>query len=118
MQTVAETRHYASRAEKLLTLPERNAVIETIAADPLKGDLIQGTGGIRKLRFATGHKGKSGGVRVVYYYYDDYAPIFLLDLFGKNEKSNLSKAERNALAQVVTFIKKGLKGKLYEQKSI
>lgn len=109
MQTVVEMKHYALRAEKLLTALERDAVIDAIAADPLKGDLIGGTGGVRKLRFARGGRGKSGGVRVIYYYYDTYAPVFLFSIFGKNEKANLSKAERNVLAQVAAAIKKGLR---------
>ena len=110
MQTVAETPHYASRAEKVLTASERDVVIDTIAADPLKGDVIEGTGGIRKLRFAKGGRGKSGGVRVVYYYYNEAAPIFLLEIFGKNEKGNLSKAERNALALIAKVMKQKMKG--------
>ena len=93
-------------------------MIDTVAADPLKGDPIEGTSGIRKLRFAVGHKGKSGGVRVIYYYYNEIAPVYLFSLFAKNEKENLSKAERNQLAQVAVAIKKGLKGKQYEQKSV
>ena len=59
MQTVVELNYYSARAEKLLTASERDAVIDTVAADPLKGDPIEGTSGIRKLRFAVGHKGKS-----------------------------------------------------------
>jgi hypothetical protein len=111
MQTVVEMNHYSTRAEKLLTKSERDTVIDTVAADPLRGDPIAGTGGIRKLRFAKEGKGKSGGVRIIYYYYNERAPIFLFSLFGKNEKENLSKAELNNLAQVATAIKKGLKGK-------
>ncbi len=86
MQAVAETRHYAVSAEKLLTASERQAIVDTVALDPLKGDLITGTGGVRKLRFAKQGKGKSGGVRVIYYYYDESAPLLLLDLFGKMRK--------------------------------
>ena len=111
MQTVVEMNHYASRAEKVLTASERDSVIDEVAADPVKGDVIEGTGGIRKLRFARGGKGKSGGVRVVYYYYNESAPVYLFSLFGKGEKDNLSKAERNALAAVAATIKRGLKGK-------
>ena len=111
MQTVSEIKYYAAKAEKLLTLAERDRVIETLAADPLQGDVIEGTGGIRKLRFAKGNKGKSGGVRIIYYFYNETAPVFLMDIFGKNEKENLSKAETAALAHVASSIKKGLQGK-------
>ena len=109
MQTVAEMNYYASRAEKLLTKDERKEVIDTLASDPLAGDIIQGTGGIRKIRFAKGNKGKSGGVRVIYYFYNYINPILLLDIFSKNEKENLSKSERNELMQAIAILKKGLR---------
>ncbi len=109
-QAVSETRRYIAQAEKLLTVCERDAIIEIIARHPDKGDVMEGTGGIRKLRFARGGRGKSGGVRVIYYYYDQHIPIFLLDIFGKNEKSNLTKAERNIMANFVAGIKRKTKG--------
>jgi hypothetical protein len=103
--TVAETPEYIRRAEKLLPAAERMAVVEHLAADPKAGDLIQGTGGIRKLRWARGGRGKSGGVRVIYYFHSEAAPLYLLTVFGKNEKANLSRAERNELAGVVRVLK-------------
>jgi hypothetical protein len=106
MQTIVEFNQYRARVEKLLSAEERDAVIDTIVANPLQGDIMAGTGGVRKMRFAKEGKGKSGGVRVVYYYYDADVPIYLLTAFGKNEMPNLSKAERNALAKVVADIKK------------
>jgi hypothetical protein len=57
-------------------------------------------GGIRKLRWKREGSGKSGGVRVIYYFHDDRYPLFLLTLFGKSEKANISKAERNILAKL------------------
>ena len=72
------------------------------------GDLLVGTGGIRKVRFARGGRGKSGGVRVIYYFYTAEKPIYLLEIFGKNEKANLTAAQRNALAQVAAEIKQQL----------
>jgi len=109
MQTVVETRHYVSRAEKLLLENERNELIDFLATDPSRGDVLAGTGGIRKIRFARRGRGKSGSVRVIYYYYNAERPIYLLDVFGKNEKANLTTAERNALAKVVAEIKKQLR---------
>jgi len=110
VRTVVETRHYALRAEKLLSDQERSELIDAIAANPLQGDLLVGTGGIRKARFAKGGRGKSGGVRAIYYYGGADRPVFLLEIFGKNEKANLSPAERNALAKVVDEIKKQFRG--------
>jgi hypothetical protein len=65
---------------------------------------MQGTGGIRKLRWSAHGRGKSGGVRVIYYYHNETIPLFLLTVFGKGEKSNLSKSERNQLVKVTAQI--------------
>lgn len=81
------------------------AVIDLVAAEPLCGDIIQGTGGVRKLRFAVKGKGKSGGVRVVYYYHNETLPIFLLTVFAKKEKDNLTKAEQNMLAKAARALR-------------
>lgn len=62
MQTVAETPEYLRRAEKLLTNSERMDLVFYLAAHPKAGDLMEGTGGVRKLRWARAGKGKSGGV--------------------------------------------------------
>ena len=72
-----------------------------LASNPKAGNLIQGTCGIRKLRWASKSKGKSGGFRVIYFYYNETIPLFLLTIFGKNEKINLTKAERNELSKLV-----------------
>ena len=67
---------------------------------------MQGTGGIRKLRWSAHGKGKSGGVRVIYYYHNESIPLFLLTVFGKGEKANLSKSERNNLASFTSLLVK------------
>jgi hypothetical protein len=74
------------------------AIVATIAANPAGGDLMAGTGGARKVRHAGRGKGKSGGYRTVHYFGGDDVPVFLLALYGKGDRDNLSKAERNALA--------------------
>lgn len=101
MQTLAETPEYIRRAEKLLSEEERRDIVSYLALHPKAGDLLEGTGGIRKLRWARGSRGKSGGVRVIYYFHSDAMPLYLLTLFGKNERANLSKEERNMLARLV-----------------
>jgi hypothetical protein len=68
---------------------------------PGAGILIKGTGGIRKLRWARSGRGKSGGVRVVYYFHSHEMPLYLLTLFGKNEKANLSMEEKTYLSRLV-----------------
>ena len=107
--SVVETRSYQARAQKLLTQEEQGRVIETIARDPACGVIMKGTGGVRKVRIAIGERGKSGGVRVVYFFHSEDVPTFLLKIFAKNEKDNLSMAERNQLATFVEELKKHLK---------
>lgn len=103
--TVAETLEYIRCADRLLSAADRMDVVAYLAANPRAGDLMQGTGGVRKLRRGRGGRGKSGGVRVIYYFHSDAMPLYLLTVFGKNERANLSKAERNALAELVRALK-------------
>ncbi|MBK7929968.1 MAG: type II toxin-antitoxin system RelE/ParE family toxin [Bryobacterales bacterium] len=56
---------------------------------------------MRKLRWGAAGRGKRGGVRVIYYYHSEDLPLFLLSVFAKNEKANLSQAERNEVRQLV-----------------
>ncbi len=104
--TVFETAAYLARARRLLSDVEQEAVVQMVAQEPTCGVLIEGTGGVRKVRFAVGDRGKSGGVRVVYYFHSEVMPVYLLTLFPKNEKANLTKAERNALARLVTELRR------------
>lgn len=67
--TVVETSIFTRRAEKLLSPEERQDLVTFLANAPETGDEIPGTGGVRKVRFAAQGKGKSGGVRVIYYFF-------------------------------------------------
>jgi hypothetical protein len=104
--TVFETAAYLGRAGSLLTEDEQAEVVQTIARDPTCGVVIKGTGGVRKVRVALEGRGKSGGARVVYYFHSEAIPLYLLTVFAKNEKANISKAERNALARLVELLKR------------
>jgi hypothetical protein len=97
VQTVVETPTYLAVANKLFGEQERADIVALVAADPQCGDVIRGTGGFRKVRVARKGMGKSGGARVVYIWRNDRFPVFLIAVFPKNEKENLSMAERNAL---------------------
>ncbi len=103
--TVVETKPFMAEAKGRMKATEVEALIDYLAARPEAGDVIQETGGLRKIRFGIGNRGKSSSVRVVYYYYNDTMPLFLLTVFAKNEKNNLSKAERNALAKVARALR-------------
>lgn len=104
MQTLAETSEYIRKAEKLLSDDERKDVMNYLAEHPKAGDLMEGTGGVRKLRWSRGSRGKSGGVRVIYYFHSESIPLYLLTLFAKNERANLTKEERNELAELVGLL--------------
>lgn len=99
MHTVIETNAYLAAAKDAgMSADEQAAVVDTLAANPQAGDVMPGCGGARKLRVAKPGTGKSGGYRVITYFGGDDVPVFLLTVFGKNEKANLAKAERNMLA--------------------
>ena len=100
MQTIVELSVYLKKAERFLSENERNDLVSYLAFHPKSGVIIKGTGGIRKLRWKIEGKGKSGGVRIIYYYYNEDIPLYLLTIFGKNEKANLSKTERNGLRKL------------------
>ena len=72
---------------------------------------MEGTGGVSKLRWRRGGQGKRWGVRVIYYHHDELMPLYLLTLFAKGDKANLSKAERNELAELVDLLVEIWRGK-------
>ncbi len=80
-----------------------------LLADPKVGDVMQGTGGVRKMRFAFEHRGKSGGVRVIYVDFEVYEKIYLLTAYTKNEKENLTKKERSEIKQLIEVLEQQLK---------
>ena len=96
LHTVVETPEYLSRVELLLSEAERAAFADWIAAHPTAGDLIPGTGGARKVRWAAKGKGKRGGARVITYFAGQSMPVFLLSVFAKGQQADLTMAERNA----------------------
>ena len=110
MQTIVELPEFLRKSDKLLNDSERLSVINYLAAHPAAGDIMQGTGGIRKLRWSAQGKGKSGGVRVIYYHHNKSMPLFLLTLFGKGEKANLTKSESNDLAKFTALLLKNYGG--------
>lgn len=100
MHTVSELRTFRKAAIAAgMSDEDIEDFVDHIAAHPDAGDEISGTGGCRKVRFAIrgNNKGKSGGVRTITFYTGDSLPVFLITVFGKNQKVNLTKAERNDL---------------------
>jgi hypothetical protein len=102
VHTVVQTSVFLADAKAAgLLESEQDEIVLVISENPLAGDLMEGTGGCRKLRFAGKGKGKRGGYRTVHYYAGDDVPVVLLALINKGERENLSKAERNALRIVM-----------------
>lgn len=82
---------------------------EELLADPKVGDVMKGTGGVRKMRFAFEHRGKSGSVRVIYVDFEVYEKIYLLTAYTKNEKENLTKDEQNEIRRLIAVLEEQLK---------
>jgi hypothetical protein len=72
---------------------ERSAIVSSIARNPLQGDEVRGSGGVRKVRFAGRGKGKSGGYRVMTAYFGPRILVYLVALLSKVERANFSAAE-------------------------
>ena len=105
MHTVIETPAYLASAREVgLTEEERDEIVSYLARQPDSGDLMPGTGGARKLRFAGRSKGKSGGYRVITFFADEEIPVFLLDIYGKGSRANPSQAARNELRKMLTAL--------------
>lgn len=102
--TVVETASFVTDAKVCMTDEERTEAINMIAANPECGDIISGGGGIRKVRFAIGGRGKSGGVRIIYYFHNERVPVFLLAVFAKNDQANLTRAETHMLGNAAKML--------------
>jgi hypothetical protein len=111
MQTVVETPTFSRRADKLLSAEEHAVLINRLAWNPAAGEVIVGTGGVRKMRFGALGNGKSGGVRVIYYFYDEDVPIYALLIYAKNERSDLTPDERKKAAVFAEAIKAARKNR-------
>jgi hypothetical protein len=115
MQTVLETWQFVKEASKLFTEEERQDLIDYLARNPLAGDEIVGSGGVRKIRHGLAGRGKSGGARVIYFFYTEEIPLYLITCYGKNTKSDLTRAEINAYAKLTESIKSQVRERRNEQ---
>ena len=112
MQTIIETPAYLRAARDAgVSDGERTVIVDMLAADPMAGEIMPGCGGARKVRVAGKGKGKSGGYRLITYFGGDDIPVFLITIFAKGEKVNLTKAERNVLGERVKLLPASLKRK-------
>jgi hypothetical protein len=105
LHAVAELPQFVRDAEAAkLSEAERQAMVDAVATEPLGGDEIRGSGGVRKVRFAGRGKGKSGGYRVVTAYFGQDAPVCLVALLSKGERANFSAAEVVGFKKMTTQI--------------
>ena len=96
-----ETPIFTKRANELLDDEAYAAFQQQLINSPTAGDVIEGTGGIRKIRVAAKGHGKRGGARVIYYHFVSASQIALLLIYPKNEQDNLSADERKILKQII-----------------
>lgn len=103
--TVAETPLFVRQAEAIWGDAERDEFVTFIAGNPVTGDLIPDTGGVRKIRWGRAGSGKRGGVRVIYFYHDDTRPLYLLMVYAKARQENLTPDEKRTVRSLVAILK-------------
>lgn len=90
MYTVAETDAFIKQAKQVWSEEERLAFITFLAQNPFAGAVVPKSGGLRKIRWSTQDKGKSGGVRVIYYNMLDDGAIICATMYPKNKTENIA----------------------------
>lgn len=104
------TPYFERLAKRALPTGALDAAMAELRANPRKGDVIQGTGGARKIRVSLPGRGKSGGARIIYVYVEMYGVIFFLLLYIKNQQADLTEMQRKALRAAIREIKETLDG--------
>lgn len=105
MILVKATRTYLKRAARILGDQERETLHHFVAENPDAGNIVAGTGGLRKLRWGMAGQGKRGGARVLTLFLRHRETVWLLDIYSKREKADLSPAEVQEARQLVKAIK-------------
>jgi len=103
--TVAETPLFVRQAEKVWSDAARQEFVSYIAGNPVGGDVIPDTGGVRKIRCSREGAGKRGGARVIYFYANPSRPLYLLMVYAKARKEDLSADEKRALRNLAAALK-------------
>jgi len=108
-QVVVEVDPFPRHSAAIWDDREREEFIDFIARHCEAGDEIKQTGGLRKVRWSRKGMGKRGGARVVYYYYNKSAPVYLLNVYAKAKQEDLSAEEKAAFRRIVAALKTELK---------
>lgn len=109
--TVAETQIFIRQAKDVWSDEERSEFVDYIASNAEAGDVIPETGGVRKIRWGRQGSGKRGGVRVIYFYYDDNMPLYLLMVYSKAVAEDLSPEGKKTVIALASLLKKQARGK-------
>jgi hypothetical protein len=109
--TVVETPEFLAATDKLMGEAERMLLIDYLAYNPTAGDLVSGTGGVRKLRWALKRRGKRGGARVIYFHHDADMPLFVLTAYAKSRRADLSQQDRNDFKRLTAVLVEAFKGR-------
>jgi hypothetical protein len=102
---VFATSRYEREAKRLLAKAEIATMESAIAADPDAHPVVSGTEGVRIARWGREGKGKSGGVRVIYYYWLRDSEIYMLSIYAKNEQADMSAADKKAARKFVEALR-------------
>ena len=103
--TVAETPLFMRQAEEVWDEAEREAFVNFIAWNPEAGDVIPETGGVRKIRWARAGTGRRGGTRVIYFYHSAHRPLYLLMVYAKARREELTPAEKRTVRKLAALLK-------------
>lgn len=104
---IVYTTLYERKVSAILTAAERIAIENEIASNPTLYPVIPGTGGIRKARAARGGKGKRGGARIAFYFWQVESTIFMLTAYAKSDQEDLHADEKKQIKLLVEALKKG-----------
>lgn len=105
--SVVETPEFLTATRRMMMDEERGLLVDYLAYNPAAGELIPGTGGVRKLRWGLEGRGKRGGARVIYFYHSETMPLFALTAYAKNERADLSQADRNDFRRLTALLVDG-----------
>lgn len=102
---IIETNIFTKCITNLISDDEYAEFQNMLIANPLRGDLIVWSGGCRKIRYRLANKGKSSGIRVIYYYISEDGIIYMLYVYPKNQQDNLSQEQCNKLKALTLLLK-------------
>jgi mRNA-degrading endonuclease RelE of RelBE toxin-antitoxin system len=99
--TIVETHSFQKESQKILGESEIDKLKNFLSLNPQSGDIIPGLRGIRKIRWQVNQKGKSSGARIIFFFYNTNMPVFLLDIYRKSEKNDISFKEKKMLNNMI-----------------